>query len=280
MGRRLGEMNRPRAILVLILSIFAVTLFLGCDNETTSPKRTEQSHVDPIDWDGDKENWVGGGPGQAVSDAPSPASVGTDLDAREHVLGSDLRPHDHTIIMEAIIGNVREIAARLPQNQVSSGMEVLQAALTVPAIDRYTKSRIHLVVDELARLEQTRDQIPDETQQAMSDLLERLDAYPTITDKTEALQHMIDSGQYDAYEGLPQGMATGIKILRDGEKTIYSPRCLLNLKRLLQHDVEGAIAGAIGGLIVAGPPGAGLGAVAGAAGASGSDLVGQLTGWW
>ena len=273
-------MNRPKAILALILSMFVVALFLGCDSETAGPKPTEQTHVDPIDWDGDKENWVGGGAGQTVSDAPLLGSVNPRFDARDHVLGSDLGPHDHTIIMEAILENVWEIAARLPQNQVSSGIEVLQATLAVPAIDRYTKSRIHLVLDELVRLEQVQDQIPDETREAVSDVMDRLEAHPSIADKIEALQQMIESGQYDEYEGMSQGMATGIAILRDGEKTIYRPRCLLNLKRLAQHDVQGAIAGAIGGLIVAGPPGAAVGAAVGAAGSSGSDLVGQLTGWW
>ncbi len=273
-------MNRPKAILALVLSMFVVALFLGCDSETAGPKPTEQTHVDPIDWDGDKESRVGGGAGQTVSDAPSLGSISPGFDARDYALGSDLNPHDHTIIMEAIMGNVREIAARLPQNQVSSGMEVLQATLMVPAIDRYTKSRIHLVLDELARLEQARDQIPNETLQAMSEVLDRVDAYPTITEKAEVLQHMIDSGQYDAHAGLSQGMATGIEILRDGEKTIYAPRCLINLTRLAQQDLAGTIGGAIGGGIIGGLPGAGLGALAGAAGASGSDIVGQLTGWW
>lgn len=273
-------MNRPRVILVCVLTVLVMALLLGCDSETTGPKPAEHAHVDPIDWDGDKEDWVGGGSGQTVSDAPSVASTIPGFDARDHVLGSDLGAHDHTVIMEAILGNVGEIAARLPQSQASSEMDVLKAALAVPAIDRYTKSRIRLVLSWLARLQRVRDQIPDETRQAISDVLERLEACPTIADKTEALQQMIDSGQYGAYEGLPQGMAAGVAILRDGEKTVYAPRCLINFKRLVEHDVEGAIAGAIGGLIVAGPPGAGLGAVAGAAGASGSDLVGQLTGWW
>ena len=273
-------MNRPKAILAFILSVFVVALFLGCDSETAGPKPTEQAHIDPIDWDGDKENRVGAGVGQTVSDAPSLGSMNTSLDARDHVLGPDLGPHDHTIIMEAIMRNVREIAARLPQNQVSSGMEVLQAALTVPALDGYTKSRIRLVLDVLARLEQAQGRIPNETLQAMSEVLDRVDAYPTITEKAEVLQHMIDSGQYDAYPGLAQGMTTGIKILRDGEKTIYAPRCLFNLKRLAHQDLAGTIGGAIGGAIIGGLAGAGLGALAGAAGASGSDIVGQLTGWW
>lgn len=273
-------MNRPKVILALILSVFVVALYLGCDSETTAPKWNDKSPVDPIDWDGYKDSWVGGGPGEMVSDAPSSGSATSGFDARDYALGSELGPHDHTIIMEAILRNVQEIAARLPQNQVSSGMEILQATLTVPAVDRFTKSRIRLVLDWLNRLEQAQGRIPGETLEAMSDVMEQLEAYPSLTEKTEALQHMIDSGQYDIYEGLTQGMAAGIAILRDGEKTIYRPRTLINFKRLVEHDAEGAIAGAIGGLIVAGPPGAGVGAVAGAAGASGSDLFGQLTGWW
>ena len=202
------------------------------------------------------------------------------FDAREDVLGPELGPHDHTIIMQAILSNVREITARLPQNQESSGLEILQAMLTVPAIDRDTKSRIRLVITELARLEQARCEIPDGTLQAMDEVLDRVEACPTVVEKAHALQDMIESGRYDAYGGLIQGMATGSAILRDGEKTIYRPRALINFKRLIQQDVGGAIEGAIVGGIIAGPPGAGVGAVAGAAGASGSDLIGQLSGWW
>jgi hypothetical protein len=114
----------------------------------------------------------------------------------------------------------------------------------------------------------------------MEEVLGRVDACPTVAGKADALQEMIESGRYDAYTGLTQGMAAGTAILVDGEKTIYRPRALIDLKRLAQQDLAGAIAGGITGGIVAGPPGAGVGALAGAAGASGSNLVGQLTGWW
>ena len=273
-------MNRPKVILALVLSVFVLALWLGCDSETTAPQREVQPPVDPIDWEGDKDSGIAGAPGGMLSDAPASGSGGMGFDAGVRTLGPELGPHDHTVIMEAILENVQAISARLPQNQEASGTAILQAALTVPAINSHTKARIRLALSWLDRLEQAQDRVPDETLEAISDVMNQLEAYSSLPEKMEALQLMIDSGQYDLYEGLPQGMAASIEILRDGEKTIYAPRCLLNLKRLIEHDAEGAIAGAIGGLIVAGPPGAGLGAVAGAAGASGSDLVGQLTGWW
>lgn len=273
-------MSRSKTNLVLILGVLAVGLCLACDSETTGPSRNDLDPVDPVDWDGHKDSSREADPWEPVSDAPSRDSRGMDFDARNDLLGPELGPHDHTIIMQAILTNVQTIVARLPQNQQSSGLEVLRAALTVPGIGSYTKSRIRLVVNELARLERAQCEIPDETLQAMGEVLDRIDACPTVADKAEALQGMIESGRYDGYAGLSQGMATGTAILLDGEKTIYRPRVLLNLKRLVQQDVAGAIAGAITGGIVAGPPGAGVGALAGAAGASGSDLVGQLTGWW
>jgi hypothetical protein len=257
-----------------------VASFLGCDNETTGPKQTKQTNVDPIDWDGDKEDWGGTGPGGTVAAAPSREADSPVLDAGDHLLQPGLSAHDHTIIIEAIMANVQEIAARLPQNQVSSEMEVLRAALDVPAIDRYTKGRIRMVLHILADLEEAEGLVPDGTRRVVVDVLDRLEAYPSVPEKVDALQQMIDSGQYEVYDGLPEGLAAGIEILRDGEKTVYAPRCLLNLKRMLRQDLAGAIGGAIGGAIVGAAPGAGVGALAGSAGASGADAIGQLTGWW
>jgi hypothetical protein len=273
-------MKIPKVILVLTLSVLAVAFFVGCDNETTAPKRAHQVPVDPVDWDGDKENGTGSVVGESGQQPTQLGSAGSGFAVQERVLRGSLEPHDHTIIVETILSNVQEIAARLPQNQVSSGVDVLQAALMVPAVDRYTKSRIRLVLDALADLEQVQSRIPDDARHAVSDVLDRLEAYPTVTGKIEALQNMVDSGQYETVEGLPEGLVAGIEILRDGQKSIYAPRCFFNLKRMLQQDLAGAIAGAIAGGIVGGPPGAGLGALAGSAGASGSDAVGQLTGWW
>jgi hypothetical protein len=174
----------------------------------------------------------------------------------------------------------QEIVARLPQNEISSGMEVLQAALTVPEISGYVKSRIRMVLDVLPTLEEPYSRIPEDTQEAVSQIVRVVEACESLSEMTEIMQNMIDSGEYRGYEGLSQGLATGIRILRDGEKAVYTSRRLFNLKRLISHDIAGAIGGAIGGAIATGGPGAGVGAVAGAAGASAADAIGQLTGWW
>jgi hypothetical protein len=270
-------MVRSKSIAATVFVFSLIVLLAGCESDPAAPGRVERDHVDPIDWDGTKDNPLG----MAAAPGGSPGDfAGVGLGPSEHLLGPELGPRDHTIIIEAIIHNASEIAALLPQNQVSSGIEVLEAAYRVPNIDAYTKSRIRLVLDILPRVERAQEQAPEETRQALSDILDRLDAYGTVTGKIEALQSMVDSGQYEAHEGIPQGLVAGIKILRDGERTIYAPRSLFNLKRMIHQDLAGAIGGAIGGAIVGGLPGAGVGALAGSAGASGADAVGQLTGWW
>jgi hypothetical protein len=260
-----------------IFCLSLVVLMLGCDGDQTAPERSRPDHVDPIDWDGTKD-----GPSvpRPLADGPSREWPHAGFDAGEHSLGMELRPHDHTVIMETILQNAPEIAARLPQNQVSSGTDVLQAVLEVPGISAYVKGRIRIVLDVLPSVEEAQSRMSQDMQQAMAEALEQIEECATLSEMTEAMEGMIDSGRYDAYAGLPQGLAAGIRILRDGERTIYRPRVLFNLKRMLQQDLKGAIGGAIGGAIVGGPPGAGLGALAGAAGSSGSDAVGQITGWW
>jgi hypothetical protein len=182
--------------------------------------------------------------------------------------------------MEAILRNAPAIAARLPQNQVSSEVDVLEAATMIPEVSPYVKGRIRMVLDMLRLLQHAQPLIPEEMQEVMSEIREEIAVCEGPSEAVETLQGMIASGRYRAYEGLPEGLTAGIDILRDGEKTVYTPRCLFNLKRMIQQDLAGAIAGAIAGGVVAGPPGAAVGALAGAAGSSASDAIGQLTGWW
>jgi len=270
-------MVRRKSIAAFVFIISFMVLLAGCEGDPAAPDRVDRDHVDPIDWEGTKESRFAV---PTVSDRPSHGWADAGFGPGEHLLGPELTPHDHTIIMEAIIQHASEIVALLPQNQKSSGIQVLDAAYRVSAIDAYTKSRIRLVLDILPRVERAQQRAPEDTRQAIADILDQLEEHGTVAANIEALQSMIDSGRYEIYEGLPQGLAAGIKILRDGERTIYAPRSLFNLKRMLRQDLAGAIGGAIGGAIVGGPAGAGVGSVAGSAGASGADAIGQLTGWW
>jgi hypothetical protein len=269
--------KKIKTIGALTLGILLVVLVIGCDNEQTAPECSRPDHVDPVDWDGTKD---GGFELPPLGDGPSREWPHAGFEAARRSVGSDLRAHDHTIIMEAVLQNARDIAARLPQNQVSSGTEVLSAALEVPGISTHVKSRIRMVLNVLPSVEEAQGVMPEEAQQAVLDAMEQIGDCETLPQMVETMQSMIESGRYSGIDGLTQGLSAGIQILRDGEKTVYRPRALFSLKRMVQQDLRGAIGGAIGGAIVGGPPGAGVGAAAGAAGSSASDAIGQLTGWW
>jgi hypothetical protein len=269
--------SRPIAGFLLALSV--ALLIAGCESETMGPGPTE---VEPLSSFGPgpaNDNHHGYSPESIVSDGLTRHWDGSCLEVREHSLGTDLRPQDHTIIMEAVLHNIPEIVAQLPQNRASSGTEVLKAALRVPGIDPYARDRIRLVLEILPGLERARDRVPAETQRAMRDVLEGLEECETIAEAISALENMISSGEYNEHRGVPQAMGVCVQILHDGARTVYSPRYLFNLKRLAMQDLVGAIAGGITGAI-AGGAGAVPGAIAGAAGSSAADAIGQATGWW
>jgi hypothetical protein len=270
-------MLSKRGVVVVLAVVSIAAMLAGCESEGTAPEPADRGPVDPVDWDGTKDS-----PGSPplLSDAQSLDRAVAGVDAKTWTLGPDLGPRDHTLIMQAVLGNVPAIVARLPQNQVSSGREVLEAAIQVPEISAYVKSRMRMVLGFLASVMEAQESLPSETREALTEVFARIEEAQTLTEKIDVMQSMVESGSYDGPAGLPRGLETGISILRDGERTIYRPRALFNLKAMVQQDLEGAIAGAIGGMIVAGPPGAGVGAVAGAVGSSASNAVGQLTGWW
>ena len=137
-----------------------------------------------------------------------------------------------------------------------------------------------MVLGVLPSLEEAQMAMPEEAQQAVASAMEQIGGCETLPEMVQTMQRMIASGRYSGTEGLTQGLSVGIQILRDGEKTVYRPRVLFSLKRLVQQDLRGAIGGAVAGAIVGGPVGAAAGAGIGAAGSSASDAVGQITGWW
>ena len=91
----------------------------------------------------------------------------------------------------------------------------------------------------------------------------------------QALQNMIDSHQYDEYEGLPDGLQVGIQILQDGQNTIYNS----DWPPYGDFGPPQIMIGPVGAMAIADLIGAGVGALKGyAEGDRGWDLVGDA-GW-
>lgn len=170
--------------------------------------------------------------------------------------------------------------------------ELLNAALEVEAISDDTKSSINITLDLLPEVEGWLAEIPDETWQAIDEIMSHVEELETVTNTTDFLQEAIDSGQYDGYEWLPEALEFGIDLLEAGEDTIYNPGWTpytaehllsFNASRLLKEDLEGGIAGAVGAALAGIAPDRyviGIGGVVGAVDSSIADLISQLAGWW
>lgn len=196
---------------------------------------------------------------------------------------------DHADIMGGVIGNSDEIITILTTPTVE---ELLNAAREAPAISNSTKTSIKYVLDLLPELEEWLAEIPAETWQAIDEIMGNVTELETIAATIDVLQEAIDSGQYDGYEWLPEALEFGIDLLEAGEDTIYSPGWPpyaedplvgFNVSRLWKEDLEGGIAGAVGGALAGIAPydyGLKIGGVVGAVDSSIADLIGQLTDWW
>lgn len=202
---------------------------------------------------------------------------------------------DHSGTVGAILGNIDDMKTSLPVMTIMTTPtveELLNAALEVPAIGNSTKSRISIILDLLPELEEWLAEIPDETWQAIEEIMSDVEELGTVPATIDVLQEAIDSDQYDGYEWLPEALEFGIDLLDDGEDTIYNPGWApyaeeplvgFNVSRLWKEDLEGCIAGAVGCALAGIAPydyGVKIGGVVGAVDSSIADLIGQLTDWW
>lgn len=173
--------------------------------------------------------------------------------------------------------------------------QLLNAALEVEAISNDTKSSINITLDLLPEVEGWLAEIPDETWQAIDEIMSHVEELEAVTNTTDFLQEAIDSGQYDGYEWLPEALEFGIDLLEAGEDTIYNPAwppyaeapfLSFNTSRLLKEDLEGGIAGAVGCALADAAAGEygeyaiSFGGVVGAVDSSIADLISQLAGYW
>ena len=196
---------------------------------------------------------------------------------------------DHTGIMEGVIDNADEmIPLTTPTVE-----ELLNAALEAPAVSNSTKTNIQHVLDLLPELDGWLAEIPDETWQAIDDIMYDIEAFGgNITLTINYLQGGLNSNAWDDYEYLPEALEFGIDLLEAGEDTIYNPGWSpyaeeplvgFNVSQLMKEDLEGGIAGAVGAALADIAPAQyviGIGGWIGAVDSSIADLISQFTDWW
>jgi len=201
----------------------------------------------------------------------------------------DLSASDHADIMEDVIGNSGDmIPLTTPTVE-----ELLNAALEAPAVSNSTKTSIQYVLDLLPELEGWLAEIPDETWQAIDDIMYDIEAFGgNITLTINYLQGGLNSNAWDDYEYLPEALEFGIDLLEAGEDTIYNPGwspyaaaplLSFNTSQLMKEDLEGGIAGAVGAALADIAPAQyviSIGGVVGAVDSSIADLISQLSEWW
>jgi len=209
------------------------------------------------------------------------------IPAEESII--DLSASDHADIMEDVIGNSGDmIPLTTPTVE-----QLLNAALEVPAVSNSTKTSIQYVLDLLPELEGWLAEIPDETWQAIDDIMYDIEAFGgNITLTIDYLQGGLNSNAWDDYEYLPEALEFGIDLLEAGEDTIYNPTWYpytqpplvgFNTSQLWKEDLEGGIAGAVGAALADIAPARyviSIGGVVGAIDSSIADLISQLSEWW
>ena len=200
----------------------------------------------------------------------------------------NMNADDHTDIMEGVIDNADEmIPLTTPTVE-----ELLNAELEVEAISSSTKISINIILDLLPELNGWLSEIPDETWQAIDQIMSSVEELETVSATRDFLQDAVDSGNYSGHEWLPEALQFGIDLLDAGENTIYNsgwapyteePLVGFNVSQLWREDLEGGIAGAVGAALADIAPAQyviSIGGVVSAVDSSIADLISQLTGWW
>ncbi len=172
--------------------------------------------------------------------------------------------------------------------------ELLNALLEVEAIGNSTKDKINIILDLLPELGDWLAEIPAETLQAIDEIMGNVTALHTVVATTDALQGLIDSGEYDDYVYLPEALGFGIDLLNDGEGDLYNPAWYpylgqpyeshsFNVSQMMKEALEGGIAGAVGAALTGDFPAQyviGIGGCVGAVNSLIADMISQLPDHW
>lgn len=219
-----------------------------------------------------------------------------------------LTPHDHTLILQAIIRNMPAVVRHLnlegitPENR---GERVLRAAIEVPEIPSNVKERIGIVLRVIPALNEAARKESPSDREAVAYVAWRLQPLQTLPDVIRELEQLREAKIAGlSRPALQIGLTTAIRILRDGRETIYNPAYYTEIfgkyeggaprpipftdiivgDSIVKEDVKGAVGGALAGAILGGIPGglagAGVGAATGAVGGaiehSAAEAVGKL----
>lgn len=172
--------------------------------------------------------------------------------------------------------------------------QLLNGLLEVEAVGNSTKTSIQYVLDLLPTLEDWLAEVPDETWQAIDEIMGNVTELETIPATTGFLQEAIDSGTYDDYEYLPEALGFGIELLEDGKDDLYDPGWSVyagepfysygfNVSQMTREALEGGIAGAVGAALADFAPARyviGIGGCLGAVNSLIADMISQLSDYW
>lgn len=247
---------------------------------------------------------------------PDPA---TD-DSAQVLARVELTVEDHTRIIQSILDNlfavIRELDVReyVDDGTPLAGETVLEAALTVPAVDDYTKARIRDVLrvqSALGQLESA-ERVSDTMRERTDELARLVEAEDSIPAKIERLEAARERGDLHREttetdflsaetenEFVSRTTDLLVDLLQDGQKSIYWPNAsyyqrlaatdddpIGAVQRSLVGDIangdsKGLIGGAAGGCAagslaggVGCAPGAVTGGLAGGVAGSASEAVG------
>jgi hypothetical protein len=237
------------------------------------------------------------------------------------VLGRvELAAEDHTRIMQAVFDNLFPVLRNLDirpyvaDGEAPTGDAVLEALLTVPDVDDYTKARIRDVLAvrrSLTELEESGRL--SATLRARTDQVERLvEETESVSATIDQLESALSAGEFrhestesdflqpaDENEFVEHTVELLIELLEDGQKSVYWPNARfyhqfastteespMSVQRSLVGDIangdsKGLIGGAAGGCAagslaggVGCGPGAAAGGLAGGVAGSASEAIG------
>jgi len=191
-------------------------------------------------------------------------------------------------------GNIPPLSIKTTILATPTVEELLNALLEVEAVSNSTKEIIENILDLLPTLEDWLTEVPDETWQAIDEIMGNVTALHTVPDTTDALQILIDSGEYDDYEYLPEALEFGIELLEAGADDLFSPTWSpyagepfvsysFNVSQMMRAALEGGIAGAVGAALADFAPAQYVIDIGGCLGSVKSlvaNVITQLAGYW
>lgn len=197
---------------------------------------------------------------------------------------------DHTLIMEALFRNILQVLILIDGRRYSqtntrpSATRVLKAMLQLATVDRRIKKRISLVLLVLPFVTKAQRGINKDDRGAVDRIVTEVNATRTGELFTK-LKRLRKEAQASESSGVVMVLDQVAAILKDGQRTIYSPKWLGGgvvmenaAGDIGRADVAYGVAGGVAG-IPFGPGVAAGGAVGGAVGGSAGTAVAMLIDW-